>query len=415
MNTMSNGIPVDSQSFPFEKLKDAVLKEDIPALSSILQQSGLDTVALNKEISPKDGTLLQLACTMGLSNSVQELLKEDKVQVDRTDAEGQTVFHLASKRCLADTLTALCSSVRTKHLINTLSASHETPLHVLAATPMESSAKCVEILLSNGAVVDIRDNHSRTALELAKQFANIAATATIERFILEHPNLSSSTEVESHQQSKENVNDNGSRASFPKPSKIRADAPPFIPAAFAPPQSRSFVSQRTGPQVGQRYTGVSEAYRQPGYPHPPQQQGFRQNPYSQVTYGYKDMAINEQYATASDRQNLMSNNEDLLFGVDHVQSGIDFEKYDDIPVEASGQDVPKELERFTDVVFSVTQGEQQHGKQLASSLLVNLQKANYLNPTPIQKHAIPVGLINRDVMACAQTGNYLYEIKFRFR
>ncbi|OTA61141.1 DEAD-domain-containing protein [Hypoxylon sp. EC38] len=55
-------------------------------------------------------------------------------------------------------------------------------------------------------------------------------------------------------------------------------------------------------------------------------------------------------------------------------TGINFEKYDDIPVEASGHDVPEPL-------------------------------AHYKVPTPVQKYSIPIVMGGRDLMACAQTGS----------
>ncbi|CAG8534732.1 7744_t:CDS:2, partial [Gigaspora rosea] len=57
---------------------------------------------------------------------------------------------------------------------------------------------------------------------------------------------------------------------------------------------------------------------------------------------------------------------------DRQHTGINFEKYDDIPVEASGNNVPE---------------------------------ARYTVPTPVQKYSIPIVTAGRDLMACAQTGS----------
>ncbi|KAI9664988.1 MAG: DEAD-box ATP-dependent RNA helicase [Bathelium mastoideum] len=85
-----------------------------------------------------------------------------------------------------------------------------------------------------------------------------------------------------------------------------------------------------------------------------------------------------------------------LFGVPNDPSkqhtGINFEKYDDIPVEASGQGVPEAVTRFTN-------------PPLDDHLLTNIELAGYKVPTPVQKYSIPIVMIGRDLMACAQTGS----------
>ncbi|KAI9788673.1 MAG: DEAD-box ATP-dependent RNA helicase [Peltula sp. TS41687] len=85
-----------------------------------------------------------------------------------------------------------------------------------------------------------------------------------------------------------------------------------------------------------------------------------------------------------------------LFGVPNDPSkqhtGINFEKYDDIPVEASGQDVPEPVNQFSN-------------PPLDPHLLVNIELASYKVPTPVQKYSIPIVMAGRDLMACAQTGS----------
>jgi hypothetical protein len=78
-----------------------------------------------------------------------------------------------------------------------------------------------------------------------------------------------------------------------------------------------------------------------------------------------------------------------LFGADH--SGINFDRYDDIPVDVSGQACPPPIEKFSDIAA---------GDILKS----NLALCHYERPTPVQKNAIPIILGKRDLMACAQTG-----------
>jgi ATP-dependent RNA helicase DDX3X len=85
-----------------------------------------------------------------------------------------------------------------------------------------------------------------------------------------------------------------------------------------------------------------------------------------------------------------------LFGVaddpTKQQTGINFEKYDDIPVEASGHDVPEPVLKFTN-------------PPLDDHLLKNIELAHYKVPTPVQKYSIPIVMGGRDLMACAQTGS----------
>lgn len=84
--------------------------------------------------------------------------------------------------------------------------------------------------------------------------------------------------------------------------------------------------------------------------------------------------------------------EQILFGSQGSQ-GINFEKYDQIPVETSGPaaDVPPMLD------FS----ELEH--VLPPFLLHNIVTMKYVSPTPIQKYSIPMGIAGSDLMCCAQT------------
>ncbi|KAF8903491.1 P-loop containing nucleoside triphosphate hydrolase protein [Gymnopilus junonius] len=73
-------------------------------------------------------------------------------------------------------------------------------------------------------------------------------------------------------------------------------------------------------------------------------------------------------------------------------TGINFEKYDDIPVEATGAGVPEPVLSFT-------------SPPLDPVLLENIAFAMYTTPTPVQKYSIPIVAGGRDLMACAQTGS----------
>ncbi|XP_032942264.1 probable ATP-dependent RNA helicase DDX4 isoform X3 [Catharus ustulatus] len=74
------------------------------------------------------------------------------------------------------------------------------------------------------------------------------------------------------------------------------------------------------------------------------------------------------------------------------QTGINFDKYDENIVEVSGLDPPAALMSFADT-------------NMCHTLTVNMAKAGYSKPTPVQKYSIPIILAGRDLMACAQTGS----------
>ena len=73
-------------------------------------------------------------------------------------------------------------------------------------------------------------------------------------------------------------------------------------------------------------------------------------------------------------------------------TGINFDAYDDIPVETSGDNVPPPVNTFAEI-------------DLGEALNENIRRCKYIKPTPVQRYAIPISLAGRDLMACAQTGS----------
>ncbi|KAI3472114.1 hypothetical protein Pfo_029602 [Paulownia fortunei] len=73
-------------------------------------------------------------------------------------------------------------------------------------------------------------------------------------------------------------------------------------------------------------------------------------------------------------------------------TGINFDAYEDIPVETSGDNVPSPVNTFAEI-------------DLGDALNLNIRRCKYVKPTPVQRHAIPISLAGRDLMACAQTGS----------
>ncbi|KAK9149671.1 hypothetical protein Scep_008428 [Stephania cephalantha] len=72
--------------------------------------------------------------------------------------------------------------------------------------------------------------------------------------------------------------------------------------------------------------------------------------------------------------------------------GINFDAYEDIPVEVSGAEVPPAVKAFAEI-------------DLGEALNLNIGRCKYVRPTPVQRHAIPIAIAGRDLMACAQTGS----------
>ncbi|XP_017068058.2 ATP-dependent RNA helicase vasa [Drosophila eugracilis] len=75
-----------------------------------------------------------------------------------------------------------------------------------------------------------------------------------------------------------------------------------------------------------------------------------------------------------------------------ITTGLNFSKYDNIPVKVSGENVPQPIKSFADAYLCTIIGN-------------NVTKSGYKVPTPVQKVAIPVIAAGRDLMACAQTGS----------
>eukprot|EP01071_Lankesteria_metandrocarpae_P013503 Lankesteria_metandrocarpae@DN7267_c0_g1_i1.p1 len=76
-------------------------------------------------------------------------------------------------------------------------------------------------------------------------------------------------------------------------------------------------------------------------------------------------------------------------------AGVNFDSYEAIPVEVSGR-VPVDYTALN--YFAEAKG-------VHAIVAANIARVNYQKPTPVQKHAIPVIGMGRDLMACAQTGS----------
>lgn len=72
--------------------------------------------------------------------------------------------------------------------------------------------------------------------------------------------------------------------------------------------------------------------------------------------------------------------------------GLNFDKYDEINVQVTGNNAPPHITAFEQCGFS-------------ENTMKNVKLCNYQRPTPVQKYAIPIAMAGRDLMACAQTGS----------
>eukprot|EP01040_Poterioochromonas_malhamensis_P000953 gene953-1010_t len=117
-------------------------------------------------------------------------------------------------------------------------------------------------------------------------------------------------------------------------------------------------------------------------------------------YGGRDYGQRDSYGYASRVNELgfhgdMRPNpriEDELFFKNESQSaGINFDNYDNIPVEVSAG-CPDPYNDFTP-------------ETIGDQLIKNLALMKFTKPTPVQKYSIPIGISGGDMMACAQTGS----------
>lgn len=81
--------------------------------------------------------------------------------------------------------------------------------------------------------------------------------------------------------------------------------------------------------------------------------------------------------------------EDLF---DHVGEGINFAKFNDIPIQVSGENIPQPIEKFSDVAKD-------------PSIAEAIKKSGYTTLTPIQKYGISIVMNGRDLMGSATTGS----------
>ncbi|CAN4110243.1 unnamed protein product [Withania somnifera] len=155
--------------------------------------------------------------------------------------------------------------------------------------------------------------------------------------------------------------------------------PPLRPSYAGPAASTQDQIGYAGPNVGgNRWTGPRNHFRS-GYGGG----GGRGGDLNNRTGGWDRGREREANPFAND---------DAEPFVEPENSGINFDAYEDIPVETSGDNVPPPVNTFVDI-------------DLGEAVNQNIRRCKYVKPTPVQRHAIPIALAGRDLMACAQTGS----------
>ena len=113
---------------------------------------------------------------------------------------------------------------------------------------------------------------------------------------------------------------------------------------------------------------------------------------------------------ASNNSKKLKEHEISLFGKQGAQ-GINFSKYNDIKVEvktgessgSAGSSATKKKQGSG--VDNITFNDYDELQLPTPQLKNNIKLMNYTKSTPIQRHAIPLGIAGHDLMCCAQTGS----------
>merc|ERR1719409_838385 len=107
-------------------------------------------------------------------------------------------------------------------------------------------------------------------------------------------------------------------------------------------------------------------------------------------FSYQRRLMNMGMPPRDDRYWRMEENQ--IFKKEHVSAGLQFDKYDDIPVERrGGRGIEEPMSTFQDAGSKYV---------LPQDLVANFERCSYSVPTPVQKHAIPAACAGTDVMVC---------------
>eukprot|EP01055_Gregarina_sp_Pseudo9_P004680 Gregarina_sp_Pseudo_9__4679@NODE_486_length_2721_cov_25_269948_g458_i0_p1_GENE_NODE_486_length_2721_cov_25_269948_g458_i0NODE_486_length_2721_cov_25_269948_g458_i0_p1_ORF_typecomplete_len704_score99_98DEAD/PF00270_29/1_7e54DEAD/PF00270_29/5_4Helicase_C/PF00271_31/1_7e03Helicase_C/PF00271_31/1_5e32ResIII/PF04851_15/1_9e11ERCC3_RAD25_C/PF16203_5/1e09CMS1/PF14617_6/8_7e06UTP25/PF06862_12/8_1e02UTP25/PF06862_12/0_00079T4SSDNA_transf/PF02534_14/0_17_NODE_486_length_2721_cov_25_269948_g458_i01542265 len=151
------------------------------------------------------------------------------------------------------------------------------------------------------------------------------------------------------------------------------------------------------PKSSNRQAGGGGGGGASGYPRRNQQAGgaSRWNNLDPETPGHATLHNDGTWATRDGRPPFHEREAEVFRSTKDKTTGINFDSYDNIEVEVSGN--------RTDTIEPLTSF--RTAADMPEALSVNILRVRYDKPTPVQKHAIPIILAGRDLMACAQTGS----------
>ncbi|KAK2985380.1 hypothetical protein RJ640_029337 [Escallonia rubra] len=170
-----------------------------------------------------------------------------------------------------------------------------------------------------------------------------------------------------------------------RPPILESPAPSFSgPPSSGPPSGNDRGGGYAGPAGGSRWAGGSKP-------------DFGRQGYNTGGRGSSGWGNRGGWDRGRDREVNPFGNDDIDDDAERAfseqeNSGINFDAYEDIPVETSGNNVPPPVNTFAEI-------------DLGDALNLNIRRCKYVKPTPVQRYTIPISLAGRDLMACAQTGS----------
>lgn len=174
--------------------------------------------------------------------------------------------------------------------------------------------------------------------------------------------------------------------------------PPHLrgkPASSAPSTSSSSFSDRGGGGGGGYSSNRNDSPRSGGYSGGSDSRsggysgGGGGGGYGSSRRSEAKRDPNDQFFDRTDVQPRDLRMEEKLFGTEKAtpSGGINFDNYDNIPVDVSGQDCPDAIGSFAD-------------SDIDPLLKDTITRAGYTHPTPVQKNSVPIVCTGRDLMAC---------------